>query len=252
MLDPLRAKQAIALLDLTSLEAGDDAAKIDALCAKAMTPFGPVAAVCLWPRFVARARATLAGSGIAIAAVANFPHGAGLVAPVEAEIDTILAAGGDEIDLVFPYNAWLNGEHRLALDLVAAARRRSEGRKLKLILETGLLRDAETIGEVARAAIAAGVDFIKTSTGKSAVSATPMAARIMLAAIREAGGTCGFKAAGGLRDPASLALYLDLAAQTLGADWIAPTHFRFGASSVLGRLIDCAAGRSSAEPSHGY
>jgi deoxyribose-phosphate aldolase len=104
---------------------------------------------------------------------------------------------------------------------------------------------------VSEAAITAGADFIKTSTGKTNISATIDAARAMLGVIKAKGGTCGFKASGGIRDGKTAMLYLDLAAKILGEDWISPRHFRFGASGLLDSLVAELGGVSS-KPSAGY
>lgn len=254
---PDRRLQAIGLLDLTSLNDTDDATKIARLCARASTPRGPVAAVCVWPRFVAQCRAALGAKvagdgGIRVAAVANFPHGSADIAGALADTRAIVAAGGDEVDVVFPYNAWLNGERQLGRDLVAACKAAcgTEAR-LKVIIESGCLRDSETIAAVSAAAIEAGADFIKTSTGKTSISATLEAARTMLGVIKAKGATCGFKAAGGIRDAGTAALYLDLAARILGEAWISPRHFRFGASGLLDSLLAELGGAARA-PGTGY
>lgn len=247
-----RARQALSLLDLTSLNDTDTEAVIEKLCARAVTPHGKVAAVCVWPRFAALAKRLLAGSGVRVAAVANFPIGAADVAGAAREAAAIIAAGGDEVDVVFPYNAWLNGDRKTGPDLVAACKKACGPARLKVILETGCLRDAGEIAAASRAAIAAGADFIKTSTGKAAISATPDSARIMLRAIKESGRPCGFKAAGGIRDAATAAAYLDLTSKIMGEAWITPETFRFGASGVLNDLLAVIEGRAPAGPSRGY
>lgn len=254
---PDRMHQAIGLLDLTSLNDNDDAAKIAKLCARAMTAHGPVAAVCVWPRFVPQCRTELGAGGVKIAAVANFPHGAPDIAGALADTRAIVDAGGDEVDVVFPYNAWLNGDTRLGPDLVAQCKAACGDRVLlKVIIESGCLIRPEIIAAVSAAAIDAGADFIKTSTGKTAVAATIEAARVMLGVIKakgttKAGGGCGFKAAGGIRDGKTAALYLDLAAKLLGEDWITPRHFRFGASGLLDSLTT-ELGGGGAKPGAGY
>lgn len=247
-----RARQALSLLDLTSLNDNDTDAVIEKLCARAVTPHGKVAAVCVWARFVPLAKQRLAGSGVRVAAVANFPIGAADVARAAAEAAAIVAAGGDEVDVVFPYNAWLNGDHAQGSKLVAACKAACGKATLKVILETGCLRDPVEIAAASRAAIAVGADFIKTSTGKAAIAATPDSARTMLRAIKESGGPCGFKAAGGIRDTATAAAYLDLAAKIMGESWITPATFRFGASGVLNDLLATIDGRAPAAPARGY
>ena len=240
------ARLALACLDLTSLNDHDDAAAIDALCAHAVTPHGVVAAVCVWPRFVARARAALPPA-VRVAAVANFPHGALDVGAALADCATIAAAGGDEIDLVLPWRAWVGGDRASCAALVAAVRRTHPSLTLKLILESGELRDEALIAAAATMALDEGVDFLKTSTGKTPVSATPTAARTMLAAIaahpRRA--EAGFKASGGIRTVADAAVYIALVREVLGADAATPRRLRFGASGLLGDIEAVLAGQGA-------
>ncbi len=248
-----RARQALSLLDLTSLNDTDTGATIEKLCGRAVTPHGAVAAVCVWPRFVGLAKTRLTGTGVKVAAVANFPMGTADIAGAAREAAAIVASGGDEVDVVFPYNAWLNGDRRSGGELVAACKSACGGKAiLKVILETGCLRDMEQIAAASRAAIDAGADFIKTSTGKAAISATPDSARTMLRVIKASGRACGFKAAGGIRDAATAAAYLDLAVGIMGESWISPATFRFGASGVLNDLLAVIEGGPAAASVRGY
>ena len=235
---PSIAHRAIALLDLTSLNDNDDEAAIDALCKRAVTEFGAVAAVCVWPRFVSKCRHLLRDSGVHIAAVANFPHGGGDINAARADAIAAIQDGADEIDLVMPYTTWLAGDRKKACNVIAACKSLcSDTILLKVILETGRLETTENISEASRDAIAAGADFIKTSTGKIEVSATPDAAKAMLYAIKTSGRPVGFKAAGGIRTVADVAEYLDIAADIMGTNWISPQTFRFGASGLLNNLL---------------
>jgi deoxyribose-phosphate aldolase len=254
MKEPDTARRALPLLDLTSLNDDDDDAAVDRLCARATGPYGRVAAVCVWPRFIARCRDALAGSGVHIAAVANFPAGALDTAGAVAEVRAAAAAGADEVDLVWPYAAWLDGQRAEAGELVAACKAAcGAGRILKVILESGRLRSPENIAAASRDAIAAGADFIKTSTGKTEVSATLEAAEIMLAAIEQSGHSVGFKAAGGIRTTAQAGAYLALADRILGPGWAAPETFRFGASGLLDDLLAKLGGADPPGPSEqGY
>ncbi len=236
-MDRLAAK-ALTLLDLTNLAEDCDSAAIAKLCAKAVTPHGNVAAVCIWPRFVAEARRRLAGTGVKVATVANFPHGGGDAETAAAEAARSFTDGADEVDVVIPYRRLMAGDERAVEQLiVATAAQRLAGRRLKTILETGELQTPELITKAARIAISAGADFIKTSTGKTKVSATPQAARIMLEAIRDAGRPVGFKPSGGIRSIEDAAVYLDLASEIMGPGWVSPTTFRFGASGLLDDLL---------------
>lgn len=232
------ARTVIGLLDLTSLETSDDDARIEALCRRATTPFGKVAAVCVYGPFVSLCKKTLAGTGVRVATVVNFPDGRANPGAAALETRTLVAAGADEIDTVLPFAALLRGDRQVARDLVAACRDAcGTHAQLKVILETGVLAKPELIAEASRVAIEAGADFIKTSTGKRSVGATPDAAKIMLAAVREAGKKVGFKAAGGVRTLEQASAYLDLAAHFMGPTWATPATFRFGASGLLDDLM---------------
>jgi len=247
------ARRALGLLDLTQLGESDQAADADALCRRAVTPHGHVAAVCVWPRFVARCQVALADSGVRVAAVANFPAGILGVAAAESETRGIVDGGADEVDLVMPYRAWMAGQREAARDLIACCKAACGARVgLKVILETGVLGTPEAIREASLDAIRAGADFIKTSTGKTDVSATPEAAGVMLKAIRESGAGVGFKASGGIRNVLQADDYLALADDIMGSDWAGPGRFRFGASGLLESLIAVIEGRAANQPRGGY
>jgi len=243
------ARRAIACLDLTNLN--DDCSQVDVidLCTRAATPHGDTAAVCIWPRFVPLAKQKLGNSAIRIATVVNFPQGGEDTAPVIAETGEAIAAGADEIDMVMAYRLVADRPAEVATQIVAI-RQAARGRLLKVILETGELKDPGLIRKAAEIAIAAGADFIKTSTGKVAVNATPEAARIMLSVIADHDGRVGFKPAGGIRTLDDVALYFGLADEILGPDWATPKTFRIGASSVLDALVATLDGRA-AEPGSG-
>lgn len=232
------AERALRLLDLTSLGEIDDDAAVAALCNRALAAPAPVAAVCIWPRFVTLARGLLEHSGIRVAAVANFPAGGDDIAAAVTETEDIVNNGADEVDLVMPYTRWLGGDRAVARDMIAACKRAcGEHVLLKVILETGRLGSRDAIYAASRDAIAAGADFIKTSTGKVEVSATLEAAEAMLQAVKESGQDVGFKAAGGIRDTETAGQYLDLADRVMGTGWADPRHFRFGASGLLDDLL---------------
>lgn len=231
------ARTALACLDLTSLNDSDDAAAIAALCARAAGPAGPPAALCVWPRFVAQARAG-APAGVRVAAVANFPAGGTDLAAALADVRAIVEAGGDEVDLVLPWRALAEGDEAAAAALVADVRAACPGRTLKLIIESGELRTAAAIAAACRIGLDAGVDFLKTSTGKTPTGATPEAARVMLAAIaaHPRGAAVGFKASGGIRSVADAAVYIALVRERLGPAALTPRRLRFGASGLLGDI----------------
>ncbi|MGV2181710.1 deoxyribose-phosphate aldolase [Agrobacterium sp. 13-626] len=248
------AAVALSLLDLTNLKDDCTPAQIETLCARAQSPYGNTAAVCIWPRFVAQARGILGTDhAVKIATVVNFPAGDMEVADVAAEAREAIADGADEIDLVIPYQALLAGNEQAVTDMVAAVKAECTGPVImKTILETGELKDVALIQRASELAIEAGSDFIKTSTGKVAVNATLEAADIMLRAIRDSGRKIGFKPAGGIGSVADAALYLSLAETIMAPDWAMPSTFRFGASSLLDDILGVLAGGQSKTASSGY
>ena len=245
------ARLALACLDLTSLNDDDTPARIEALCARADGPQGRAAAVCVWPRFARLARELLVPE-VAVAAVANFPEGSSDVERAVRDTGEIVQAGAQEVDVVLPYRALLAGEDARCAELLRAVRRASKGLTLKVILETGELREDAWIERAARLALDEGADFLKTSTGKTAVSATPRAAELMLQTIVQRPQACnrtGFKASGGIRSVAEAGVYMDCVEALLGRAALSPKRFRLGASALLTDVLAVLAG--SALPSHG-
>lgn len=238
------ARRALAALDLTDLGDSTHEDAADALCAKALTPHGPVAAVCLWPQFVQRAASRLKGTGVRVATVVNFPAGGEDVERMLDDLRETLADGADEIDLVIPWRALAEGREQAVADMLRWAREETGERTLKAILETGALASPALIAEASRIAIENGADFLKTSTGKTPVSATPEAARIMLEAIRASGRPVGFKASGGVRTLADARTYLTLADDMMGAGWAIPQRFRIGASGLRDALLATLDGKA--------
>ncbi len=248
---PALARRAIPLVDLTSLSGSETEAEIAALCAKAVRH--GVAAVCIYPAFLAQARPHLAGSDVRLAAVANFPDGSDDLARAADEAAAAVADGADEVDVVAPVQAIMEGDVGIVGELVEAVRIAiGPATTLKLILETGVLADPDRITAAARAAVMAGVDFLKTSTGKVPAGATPEAAAVLMRVCEEAGLRVGFKASGGIRSADDAARYLHLGDAILGADRISARTFRFGASSLLDDLVRVAGGAASSGTATGY
>ena len=258
-----QASRALACLDLTSLNLDDTPERIDALCDRALSPApgieGHPAAVCIYPRFVAQASARVRSSGIAVAAVANFPLGTAPLGEVIDEVGQALADGADEIDVVFPFRAFLAGDEAAGAALLAAVgdacRSHSRPAKLKVILETGVLHDVATIKAAAAVAVANGADFLKTSTGKLEPAATPGAAQALLEVIDEAqrnGRPLGLKVAGGVKSVAEAAGYLDMADRHLRPNGAEPANFRFGASGLLNDIVRVLGGVHEAQLSSEY
>jgi deoxyribose-phosphate aldolase len=235
---------AVSIMDLTTLEGADTVGKVEALCAKARRPdpgdpsVPPVGAVCIYPSLVATARRELQGSTVKVASVATaFPSGQ---APLDVrlrEVAEAVEAGADEIDMVISRGAFLAGRYREVFEEIAATREACGAARLKVILETGELGSYDNVRRASVLAMAAGADFIKTSTGKVQPAATLPVALVMLEAIRDfhqrTGQMVGFKPAGGVRTAKQAIQYLVVVAETLGPDWLTPEWLRIGASSLL-------------------
>ncbi len=243
---------ALSMVDLTTLEGADSPEKVRGLCRKAITPdptrpdLPGVAAVCVYPRLVPVAVAALAGSGVAVASVATgFPSGQ---YPIEVKLDDVrraVEAGATEIDMVIPRGDFLAGRFEVVADEIARTKDAcGDAAHLKVILETGELGSYDAIRHASDLAIHAGLadgDFIKTSTGKVQPAATMPVTLLMCEAVRDhhrrTGVRIGVKPAGGIRTAKQALHYLVLVRETLGADWLAPALFRFGASSLVNDLL---------------
>lgn len=226
----------IRLIDLTSLNDDDTAERIAMLCTQASTPQGDVAAVCVYPRFVAQVADTLLG--IPVATVVNFPEATDSLQTVLKATEHALQDGADEIDLVLPYH---NLDAPETLEMVKAVKETclSSNRLLKVIIESGYFTDQAEVAKAASIAIDAGADFVKTSTGKIPVGATPEAVETICRTIAEKGvsDSVGIKISGGVRSPEEARAYLDIIVRHFGAQWIHPSRVRIGASSLLSALL---------------
>ncbi len=244
MTDVDAARRALKLLDLTDLNDGCREDHVEALIHKAITPHGPVAAICIWPQFVTLAKARLKGKGVRVATVINFPKGGDDVERAIEDAAEAIDDGADEIDLVMPYRALIEGDELTVRSMIGEVRDEiDDAGRLKVILETGMLPDQAMVRKAADIAIECGADFIKTSTGKTPVSATPEAVKTMLEAIKAAERTVGLKPSGGIRTLADAGLYLGLVDHAMGPVWASPTTFRFGASGLYDALIDVIEGK---------
>ena len=236
------SRLALQLMDLTSLNDNETPEQIIQLCRQAHTEAGNTAAICIYPRYIPLAKKTLKELGlesVTIATVTNFPAGGDDIEIAVAETNAAVAYGADEVDVVFPYRALMAGNEEVGAELVRRCKEACGDKAiLKVIIESGELKEEALIRRASDICIEAGADFIKTSTGKVAVNATPESARIMLEAIRDSGKTnVGFKPAGGIRTAEDAALHLALADEIMGKGWADRNHYRFGASSLLGNLL---------------
>jgi deoxyribose-phosphate aldolase len=239
---------AIRMMDLTTLEGKDTPGKIRALCAKAVHPqpgdpsIPSVAAVCVYPAVVADAREALGGSSVKVASVATgFPSGQTFRDVKVSETREAVAAGADEVDMVIDRNAFLRGDFLTAFEEIVEVKDAALPAHLKVILETGELETYDNIRRASVLAMAAGADFIKTSTGKVTPAATLPVTLVMLEAIRDferqTGRAVGMKPAGGIRTAKEAVQYLVVLYETLGPRWMTPDRFRFGASSLLNDVL---------------
>ena len=246
------ALRALHLLDLTDLSENCLEDHIEKLVQRAMSPFGPVAAVCVWPQYVSLCVHRLQEKDIPVATVINFPKGSDFVERAIDDAEEAIKDGVLEIDLLMPYHAYLAGDEPITRSMIAEVKdlMPDEG-KLKVILETGAFPNQEMIAAATRLAIEEGADFIKTSTGKTEVSATPDAARTILTVIKEMKADCGFKASGGVKTLAQVKTYLDIAGEIMGDGWVKSSTFRFGSSSLYDALIAELGGTPKHKDAHG-
>lgn len=239
---------AVRMMDLTTLEGADTPGKVAALCSKAVRPdpvdptVPAVAAVCVYPNLVTHAVERVRGTGVKVASVATaFPSGQ---SPTEIKLADARAAvelGADEVDMVIDRGAFLSGRYAKVCDEIVRVKEAIGDVHLKVILETGELGTYDNVRRASLLAMAAGADFIKTSTGKVQPAATLPVTLVMLEAIRdvyeETGRQVGMKPAGGIRTAKQAIQYLVVLHETLGVDWMTPDLFRFGASTLLNDVL---------------
>lgn len=246
-LSPIESGEALhrrlySLSDLTSLNESDTEASIASFCEKAQSSLGHVAGVCVYPRFIRQVAAQFAGSPIKAVTVANFPQGVKTLETVLVQIGSALQDGAEEVDVVLPYERYLAGERKYTQNFVTTCKAAcGEKVRLKVILETSALGDPAIIADAAYDALAAGADFIKTSTGKTGQGATLDAAATILLVIKHAlpqlDRPAGLKVAGGIRDIEQAAHYVELADRIMGREWVTPANFRIGNSQLVDKLL---------------
>src|SRR5256884_8135295 len=239
---------AVRMTDLTTLEGADTPGKVAALASKAIRPdpsdpnVPSVAAVCVYPNLVPPAVERVRGSGVKVASVATaFPSGQSPLGTKLEEVRWVVEHGADEVDMVIDRGAFLAGRYAKVYDEIVRVKEASGEAHLKVILETGELGTYDNVRRASLLAMAAGADFIKTSTGKLPGAATLPVTLCMLEAIRdvyeETGRMVGMKPAGGVRTAKQAIQHLVLVHETLGEDWLTPDRYRFGASSLLNDIL---------------
>ena len=241
-------KMILNMIDLTTLEGMDTAGKVKQLCVKAQhlhdsIPGLPqVAAVCVYPNFVATAKSCLVDSGIKVASVATaFPSGNSTLDQKLEDVRIAVEQGADEIDMVISRGRFHEGNHQYVFDEIAQVKEACGESRLKVILETGELGTFDKVRRASDIAIAAGADFIKTSTGKIKPAATLPVTLVMLQAIRDhflkTGQMVGMKPAGGISKSKLALHYLVMVKEVLGEAWLDNHWFRFGASSLANDVL---------------
>ncbi len=239
---------AISMTDLTTLEGADTPGKVAALCSKAVRPdpgdptLPSVAAVCVYPNLVPTAVERLRGTGVRVASVATaFPSGQAPFRVKLAEVEDVVAMGADEVDMVIDRGAFLSGRYARVYDEIVRVKEACGAAHLKVILEVAELGTYDNVRRAAILAMAAGADFVKTSTGKLASAATLPVTLVVLEAIRDVyeqtGRKVGMKPAGGIRQAKQAVQYLVQLHETLGPEWLTPDLYRFGASSLLNDVL---------------
>jgi deoxyribose-phosphate aldolase len=241
-------KSIFSFLDLTSLNSTDYPEQIKKFTGKAadfrksFPEMKNVAAVCVFPNFVQAAREGLKKSGIRLAVVSGcFPTSQTFLEVKTAETEIAVRNGADEVDIVMPSGLFLSKDYDAVIEEITTLRQVAGEATLKVILETGVLASPDLIYKASVIAMDSGADFIKTSTGKTAVSATPEAAWIMCRAIKdyynETGIMVGFKPAGGISTPDEALVYYNIVANILGEKWLCSERFRIGASRLAANLL---------------
>ena len=236
-------------IDFTTLEAFDNAEKINDFCGKALAfpqqePHLSVPAICIYSPFIRQAKQLLQGSGIRVATVACcFPSGQMPFDLKVKEVAYCVNEGADEVDMVISRGTFLAGRYEEVFNEIKTIKATcGDKAHLKVILETGELKTVENIRKASELAILAGADFIKTSTGKVPVAATPLAAIIMIDTIKEyyeaTGKKVGFKPAGGMKTPEDALVYYYLVKNILGEEWLNPTLFRVGTSRLANLILE--------------
>lgn len=246
-------KRCLAAVDLTTLSCSDSAESVAALARRAAEFYidypdlQNVASVCVYPPFVENVGLAIDGTPMRITSVAGgFPSSQTFLEVKMLEVAMAIENGADEVDIVLNVGEILAGNYDEAANEVEVLREESEGATLKVILETGALRSPGLIYNAALLSMAAGADFIKTSTGKIDIGATPEAAVVMCQAIgeyfRKTGRRVGFKVAGGVRTKEDAVLYYTIVKELLGEEWLTPELFRIGASSLANCLLSAIEG----------
>ncbi|MBQ5752890.1 MAG: deoxyribose-phosphate aldolase [Alistipes sp.] len=247
-------KFCLSAVDLTTLTCNDSVASVTDFAKRTVTfaqqyPGIPnVASICVYPSFVETVGLAIDGTPMRITSVGGgFPASQTFLEVKMLEVAMAVENGADEVDIVLNVGKMLQGEYDEAAAEVEVIRSEMDADVvLKVIIESGALKTPDLIRKASLLSMAAGADFVKTSTGKIDVAATPEAAVVMCQAIKDfyekTGRKVGFKAAGGVRTPEDAALYYTIVDEVLGAEWLTTDLFRIGASSAANNLLSAIVG----------
>lgn len=225
----------LSLIDLTDLSNDHQQIHLMTLCEKAIQ--AQVAAICIWPEYLLEAKSLLFNNTIKLATVANFPTGKMPLPKVLAQITQAIDNGADEIDVVFPYHDFLAGKINETKTFLQTCRATCQNKILKIIVESGAFSDLNVLQQAAIQIAEAGVDFLKTSTGKIAIGATLPAVYIFLSVLKNHGFETGIKISGGIRTARTAVTYLELTRHLLNDTWITSNHFRIGTSQLVDEIL---------------
>lgn len=247
-------RRILSYLDLTSLNSTDNESSVRAMVDKVnnfqflFPDLHHVAGICVYPRFVSAIKQSLEVKDVNIVSVAgSFPSSQTFLENKIDECKRVLDKGADEIDIVISLGEFLAGNYSVVEDEIRKIKETIGCTHLKVILETGILEEPEMIYSASMLAMEAGADFIKTSTGKASVSASPEAAWVMCNAIKDyyeiSKREVGFKPAGGISTKNDALLYYSIVEKILGRSWLVPDLFRIGASRLANDLLNAIEGR---------
>ena len=248
-------KQCLSQIDLTTLNGDDTVEKVQKMAEnvnlfqKQFPGLPNVASICVYPALVETVKAHLTAPGVGITSVAGgFPASQTFLEVKVAEVALAVAAGATEVDIVLSQGKFLEGRYDVCAEEIEEQKAAARNAHMKVILETGALKTADNIAKASVLAMAAGADFIKTSTGKISVAATLEATYVMCSMIKawyeKTGQKVCYKPAGGVSTTEQAVQHYTIVKEILGEEWLNNTSFRFGASSLANKILSSIQGES--------
>ena len=237
-------KKILEVIDLTNLDYNCSFDDINNLKNKALNPYKSVASCCVWPKFVSDLKKDLQNTGIKLCTVLNFPNGDLKFNDIKFQIEKTINDGVDEIDFVIPYNSILEGDFKSLEEIILNFKNcniiNKNNIQLKAIIETGELKSEKLIRKISSFLAKNNINFIKTSTGKVKVNATPKSAEIILKTIKnlKKENFVGLKVSGGIKTINEAIIYMDLCKKIMGEKWLSKKFFRIGTSSLLDIVVN--------------